>query len=63
MKKRLFLYLTFTFWVLTNLLLSQNTLDLSFTAVDNDMYTQLDSIMIMNRTQGNETMIYFPDTS
>ena len=38
------------------------TIELTFTAVDNAAYVQLDSIKIMNRTQGGETMIYWPDT-
>lgn len=38
------------------------TLELTFTAVDRAAYVQLDSIKIMNRTQGGETMIYGPDT-
>ena len=38
------------------------TIDLTFTAVDSAAYVQLDSIMVMNRTQGDETMIYWPDT-
>jgi uncharacterized protein (TIGR02145 family) len=39
------------------------TLELTFTAVDSAAYVQLDSIKIMNRTQGGETMIYWPDTT
>ncbi len=38
------------------------TMELAFKAVDNAAYVQLDSIKIMNRTQGGETMIYWPDT-
>ncbi|MBP6979376.1 MAG: FISUMP domain-containing protein [Bacteroidales bacterium] len=38
------------------------TIELTFTAVDSAAYVQLDSIKIMNRTQGGETMIYWPDT-
>jgi len=38
------------------------TIDLTFTAVDSAAYVQLDSIKVMNRTQGDETMIYWPDT-
>jgi len=41
----------------------QNTLDLSFTAVDNAAYVQLDSIKLMNRTRGNSVMVYWPDTT
>ncbi len=38
-------------------------LELTFTAVDSAAYVQLDSIKVMNRTQGGETMIYWPDTT
>lgn len=43
--------------------MGQNTIDLTFTAVDSAAYVQLDSIKVMNRTQGGETMIYWPDTT
>ena len=36
---------------------------LTFTAVDNAAYVQLDSIKVVNHTQGGETMIYWPDTT
>jgi hypothetical protein len=39
------------------------TLDLTFTAVDNAAYVHLDSIKVMNRTQGGEAVIYWPDTT
>jgi uncharacterized protein (TIGR02145 family) len=42
--------------------MGQNTMDLTFTAVDNAAYVQLDSIRIMNRTQGGDTILYYPDT-
>jgi len=38
------------------------TVELTFTAVDNAAYVQLDSIRIMNRTQGGDTVLYWPDT-
>ena len=38
------------------------TLELTFTAVDNTSYVQLDSIKVMNRTQGGDTTLYWPDT-
>jgi len=41
----------------------RSNLELTFTAVDNAAYVQLDSIKVMNRTQGGETMIYWPDTT
>jgi uncharacterized protein (TIGR02145 family) len=39
------------------------TMELNFTAENNGVYVQLDSIKIMNRTQGGESMIYWPDTT
>ncbi|MCX6233771.1 MAG: hypothetical protein NT175_03490 [Bacteroidetes bacterium] len=38
------------------------TIELTFTAVDNTSYVQLDSIKVMNRTQGGDTVLYYPDT-
>jgi hypothetical protein len=41
---------------------SGQTIDLTFTAVDNESYIQLDSIKVMNRTQGGDTVLSWPDT-
>lgn len=41
---------------------AQNTIELSFTAIDSAAYIQLDSIKVMNRTQGFDTLSNFPDT-
>jgi uncharacterized protein (TIGR02145 family) len=38
------------------------TLELTFTAIDSASYVQLDSIKVMNRTQGGDTLLYWPDT-
>jgi hypothetical protein len=38
-------------------------MELTFTAVDSAAYIQLDSIKIMNRTQGVDTALYWPDTA
>ena len=38
------------------------SIDLTFTAVDSSAYVQLDSIKVMNRTQGCDTVLYWPDT-
>jgi len=38
------------------------TLELTFTAIDNLAYVQIDSIKVMNRTQGFDTVLYWPDT-
>jgi uncharacterized protein (TIGR02145 family) len=37
-------------------------IELTFTGIDNDSYIQLDSIKVMNQTQGVDTILYFPDT-
>jgi len=37
-------------------------IELKFTATDSAIYVQLDSIKIMNRTQGGDTILYWPDT-
>jgi uncharacterized protein (TIGR02145 family) len=59
-KKIIFIALFASVWLA---LYSQRpTLELTFTGVDSAAYVQLDSIKIMNRTQGGETMIYWPDT-
>jgi uncharacterized protein (TIGR02145 family) len=41
---------------------SQNSMDLTFRAFNNSTHVQLDSIKIMNRTQGGDTVLYWPDT-
>ena len=41
----------------------QNTLELTFSAVNSTAYEQLDSIKVMNRTQGDSTKLIWPDTS
>jgi uncharacterized protein (TIGR02145 family) len=40
----------------------QNTIDLAFTAENNGNLVQSDSIKVMNRTQGGDTVLYWPDT-
>ena len=37
-------------------------LELTFSAIDSAAYIQLDSIKVMNRTQGGDTILYWPDT-
>jgi len=41
--------------------ISGQTIDLTFTAEDDGTYVQLDSIKVMNRTQGGDTVLYWPD--
>jgi len=38
------------------------TMELTFTAENNGLYVQLESIKVMNRTQGGDTVLYWPDT-
>ena len=38
------------------------TIELTFTAIDNAAYVQLDSIKVMNLTQGGDTVLDWPDT-
>ena len=40
----------------------QNAMTLTFTALNDATHVQLDSIKIMNRTQGGDTTLYWPDT-
>jgi len=53
--------LTLIMLVLT-ISVSGQSITLTFTAVDNTTYTQLDSIKVMNRTQGGETTLSWNDT-
>jgi uncharacterized protein (TIGR02145 family) len=39
------------------------TIELTFTAIDSTTYVQLDSIKVMNRTQGGDNVLYWPDTT
>jgi len=41
---------------------AQNAINLIFTAIEGADYAQLDSIKVMNRTQGGDTVLYYPDT-
>lgn len=38
-------------------------IELIFTAVDSAAHVQFDSIKVMNRTQGGDTVLYWPDTA
>ncbi|MCF8227644.1 MAG: T9SS type A sorting domain-containing protein [Bacteroidales bacterium] len=55
--------LLFTFIIcMSSVLPGQNTIELTFTAIDSVAYVQLDSIKVMNRSQGGDTVLYYPDT-
>ena len=38
------------------------SLELTFTAIDSATHIQIDSIKVMNRSQGGDTVLYYPDT-
>jgi uncharacterized protein (TIGR02145 family) len=57
--KKLFPFITLTCFMT---MLSGQSIDLTFTAIENESYVQLDSIKIMNRTQACDTVLYWPDT-
>lgn len=49
---------------LTTAVFSQkSSLELSFAALDSISYVKLDSVKVMNRTQGGESIFYWPDTN
>jgi len=41
----------------------KSTFEFTFTAVDSASHVQLDSVKIINRTQGNKHIIFWPDTT
>ncbi len=54
---------TLTFAVLSLMALGQRSvMELTFTAVNLNAHIQLDSVKVMNRTQGGDTVLYYPDT-
>lgn len=59
MKARILVFLALG---IISVAIGQNTFDLTFSAVNSAAYVQLDSIKIMNRTQGGDTTLYYPDT-
>ena len=61
MKTKIFLIVTALFLTISAVGQKQ-TLELNFTAIDSATYVQLESIKVMNRTQGGDTTLYWPDT-
>ena len=49
--------------VMSSIYSQKPAIDLTFTAVNNSAYIKLDSIKVMNRTQGGDNMLYWPDTT
>ncbi|MFC2107616.1 FISUMP domain-containing protein [Bacteroidota bacterium] len=61
MRTKIFLTITALF-LLISALSQKPSLELTFTAIDSAAYIQLDSIKVMNQTQGSDTVLYWPDT-
>jgi uncharacterized protein (TIGR02145 family) len=62
MKTKFFLTVTVLLLII-NALGQKSTLELTFTAIDSAAYIRLDSIKVMNRTQGGVTILCWPDTT
>jgi uncharacterized protein (TIGR02145 family) len=62
MKTKIFLTIS-AFAVILSTFGQRSTIEVNFTAIDSASYVQLDSIKVMNRTQGGNTMLYWPDTT
>jgi uncharacterized protein (TIGR02145 family) len=48
--------------IFANAFCQRSFIELTFTAIDSAAYIQLDSVKIMNQTQGGDTVLYWPDT-
>ena len=62
MKKTFYLFSVFVFVFITNVFGQKPSITMTFTADDNGQHVPLDSILIMNLTQGGDTTLYSPDT-
>ena len=62
MKHAIFTILVMVFAHVTSLF-GQNSIELTFTAVDSAQHVSLDSIFVKNFTQGGDTMLYGRDTT
>jgi len=61
MKTKLFLS-ALAFALMLSAFGQKPTIELTFTAIDDATYVQLDSIKVMNLTQGGDTVLYWTDT-
>ena len=61
MKTKLFLS-TLAFALMLSAFGQKPTFELTFTAIEDAAYVQLDSIKVMNLTQEGDTVLYWPDT-
>ncbi len=61
MKAKIF-FTVIVLLLVTSVFGQKPNIELTFTAIDSAAYIQLDSIKIMNRTLGEDTTLYWPDT-
>jgi uncharacterized protein (TIGR02145 family) len=61
MKKNLFLTVLLSM-VFVTVFGQHETVELTFTAIDSTEWAQLNHIKVINRTQGSDTILYWPDT-
>ena len=61
MKRTYFVIVILLGWVVTSTA-QKPSLELTFSAIDNTTNIQLDSIKVMNLTQGGDTVLNYPDT-
>jgi uncharacterized protein (TIGR02145 family) len=59
---RRFITLIFLLFALSEISGQRPSLTLTFSAVNNTAWVQLDSVKVINRTQGGDTVLYYPDT-
>lgn len=59
---RRFIALIFILFALSEIFGQRPSIALTFSAVNNTAWVQLDSLKVMNRTQGGDTVLYYPDT-
>jgi uncharacterized protein (TIGR02145 family) len=56
------LFIVSSLLLVINIYAQKPTMELTFTAINNTSYAQLDSIKVMNRTQWCDILLYWPDT-
>lgn len=56
------IWLSVIFLCSFNSFAQKDVMELTFTAINNTNHVQLDSIKVINQTQGSDTMLYWPDT-
>jgi len=62
MEKRIFLSVP-ALLISLSVFCQKTSIDLTFKAIHNAAYVRLDSVKVMNRTQGGDTVIHYPDTT